>query len=201
LARLIAFNGHAMTIEPKTELEAAALVASGDLPSPFSYRGQSELFAMRISGTGTAYRSAHDEYCFRDPAIWLSEELLRRCLAIPCIVGHPSDGVLSGDEFIKRVIGIIVFTYVRGSELWGVLRCLNREATIELLAHDYDSSPSCVFEAGDNIVLRWHDGKPILVENFPVLIDHVAICEVGVWTRGGEPGIEISPEVKELENA
>jgi hypothetical protein len=189
-----------MPAEPRTELEAAALVASGDLPSPTTYRGSSDLFAMRLSGTGTAWRERHNEYVFRDPEIWLSPEMQRRCLAIPVVVGHPSADVLSSDEFIRRVIGIIVYTYVRGSELWGILRCLDPTATVELLSGDYDSSPSAVYEAGDNIPLKWHDGKPILVENFPVLIDHVAVVPSGVWTRGGEPGIEVSPE-KELQDA
>jgi hypothetical protein len=34
---------------------------------------------------------------------------------------------------------------------------------------------------------RTEDGTPLLVEGKPWLLDHLAICEVGVWDKGGAP--------------
>jgi len=33
------------------------------------------------------------------------------------------------------------------------------------------------------------DGKKLLCEGLPKLLDHLAICSKGVWTRAGEPGV------------
>jgi hypothetical protein len=43
------------------------------------------------------------------------------------------------------------------------------------------------------------DGKPLLIEGDPVLLDHLAICSLGVWTREGVPGVENTND--ELDNA
>jgi hypothetical protein len=177
--------------EIATERAAILALADGALPSPTEFCG-STFFTIRISGTGCRYRAAHDEFVWRNPRLWLSPAMQQRCVGLPVIVGHPLEGVLTTKEFVQRVIGIIVHAFVSGDELWGVLRCLDRDADAELIAGEYDSSPAVVLDGDENVVLEL-DGSKLLIEGEPALIDHVAICKRGVWGSGpnDQPGVEI----------
>jgi hypothetical protein len=179
--------------EIQTERDVILALADGTLPSPATFMN-AEWFVVRISGTGCAWRSQIRELVWREPKIWLSPEMRQRCIGLPVVVGHPALGTLNTKEFLQRVIGIIVHAFVRDQDLMGVMRCLDREAAAELLNGGYDSSPAVVLNAGENAVLEI-DGTKLLVEGEPRLIDHLAICEVGVWSGIGpndQPGIEIS---------
>jgi colicin import membrane protein len=192
-----------MTTEPKTELEAAEMISRGELPSPYFYFG-SELFACRITGTKCAWREKHAEFVWRDPGIWLSEEMQRRCTGLPVVIGHPPSGILNTKEFAERVIGLIILTWVRESEaeLWGVMRVLDHDAAAALVDTQYDSSPAVLFSKdSNNVTITLHDGEKLLCESFPALVDHLAIVPKGVWTRKGDvPGVEVT-QTKELADA
>jgi hypothetical protein len=117
-------------LEIANERDVILALADGSLPSPTEWCG-STWFTIRISGTGVRYRAAHDEFVYRSQA-WLSSTMQRRCVGIPVLVGHPANGgVLNTKEFLQRVIGIIVHAFVSGDELWGVMRCLDRDAAAE----------------------------------------------------------------------
>ena len=155
------------------------------------FHGQ-RVFHDQISGTGCRYRSAHGEFVWRDPQLWLSPAMQQRCIGLPIIIGHPVAGVLNTKEFLQRVIGIVVHTFVSGDELWGVMRVLDRDAAAELVGGEYDSSPAVVLNGDENAVLDL-DGEKLLIEGEPKLIDHIAICRKGVWTApGDDPGVEIT---------
>jgi hypothetical protein len=177
------------------ELDVARAVATGEMPSPTEYYG-SVVFAVRISGTGVAYRGEpHNEFCHRDKKLWLSTDMQRRVIGLPVLAGHPDKGVLDTKEFAARVIGIVVFSFVRGSELWGVMRVVDRDAAAALADGDYDSSPAVQFSPGANYAVDAGDGDRLLVEGDPAAIDHVAVVPRGVWTRpGDESGVQVSAE-------
>jgi hypothetical protein len=143
---------------------------------------------LRISGTGVAWRESVQEYCLREPSMWLSEEMQRRCLGLPVIMEHPAAGILNSAEFAARAVGMIVYSFVRDADLMGVARILDKSA-IEILKEGADTSPAVQFQpnSGTRITV---DGKPLLVEGVPMLLDHLAICSLGVWTRDGAPGVE-----------
>ena len=176
-----------------TELDIARQIASGELPSPQSF-GASWYWAIRISGTGVAYRSAVDEYCLRERSVWLTPEMIQRCACLPVLFEHPHAGMLNSAEFAARCIGLTVLAYVRDDELWAVSRILDANAN-ELLASGEigDTSPAVTFEPGSGQRL-FVDGKPLLIEGNPRLVDHVCVTPLGVWTRQGEPGIEVTNE-------
>jgi len=48
------------------------------------------------------------------------------------------------------------------------------------------TSPTVCFTEGQNAIISV-DGQPLLVEDSPVLLDHVAICEQGVWDKLLDP--------------
>jgi 8-oxo-dGTP pyrophosphatase MutT (NUDIX family) len=59
------------------ELDIAREIAAGRFASPQRYENL-WLFALRITGTGMAYRRAHDEYVWRDGSLYLTQEFLDR---------------------------------------------------------------------------------------------------------------------------
>jgi colicin import membrane protein len=125
-----------------TELDTALAVASGDLPSPTRLRN-SDFVALRISGTGCAYRSSLKEFVYRDKAVWLTDEMRRRCLGLPVIVEHPPSGEMTSKYFGDSAVGVVVATYVRDEELWGVARIVDAAAARMIGEGVFDTSPIC----------------------------------------------------------
>lgn len=181
-------------MQPTTELDVAAGIASGALPSPTTFLGTS-YFAIRISGTGVAYRPAKREYGWRDPKIWLGAEMQRRVLGVPVVLGHPEGTLVKAEYLAQRIAGIITYAFVRGTELWGVMRALglHPEEAALLVKGDYDTSPGIILAGGD-ITTEIQKGERLLNEGLPKLVDHVAICARGVWSKGGTTarGVEIT---------
>lgn len=176
-----------------TETEVAQAIASGDLTSPQQF-ANSWLFAMRITGTGAAYRRALDEYVWRDPSLYMTPEFLQRCSGLPVIMEHPKGATLNTKEYAARNVGTILLPYLRpeANEVWGVARIIDEPAAKLMEAEQLSTSPAVVFhDPGVNTKLEDADGKTILIEGKPSLVDHLAICALGVWDRGGPPvGVE-----------
>ena len=169
-----------------TELELAEGIRDGLLPWPQRVGG-GFLVPLRVTGTGAAYRRARDEFVFRDPSLYLTPEFLERCNGLPVILEHPDKAQLNAEEYADRALGAIVLPYVKGDEVWGVARLFLPDDAVPLLA-ELSTSPAVVFSpASGNTEIALNDGKTLLIEGEPSLIDHLAICELGVWDKGGMP--------------
>lgn len=178
-----------------TERDVAEGIADGTLPSPTEYYN-SFYWAIRISGVGVIWRGDPvNEFAYRDPDIWLSPTMVDRVAGLPVTAEHPPVGTLNSYEFGMRAIGTCLFGFVRDKELWAVARILDHHAN-ELMQEGLDSSPGCQFSPGDGARIMVDD-KPMLIEGNPCLLDHIAICEKGRWTRDGEPGVENTEDVEE----
>jgi hypothetical protein len=176
-----------------TDRKLAERIADGTLSSPQEFSG-SWYWAIRISGTGCAWRESMQEYCWREPSIWLTPEMCARAASLPVLIDHPETNMLNGAEFAARCVGVTTFAYVRGNELWAIARILDAGANAILLAGDYeDTSPAVTFAPGTGGKIDI-DGKPLLIEPEPMLFDHICLCAKGVWTRSGEPGVETTTE-------
>lgn len=173
--------------EPPDELGVARLIRDGELPSPQRYENVA-LFDLRITGTGTAYRKALDEVVYRPPALYLNEEFLARCNALPVIWEHPPKNALDSQEYADRVVGAIMLPYIKGDEVRGIAKIYDNDA-IKFMSEDgLSTSPAVIFRDqadGDRIELG--EGRHLLIEGKPSLLDHLAICEQGVWDKGGTP--------------
>lgn len=171
-----------------TETEVAWAVANGDMPSP-QFFSNMWLFAIRITGTGTSYRSRDDEYVYRPPENYLTPEFLARCNGLPVILDHPDKRTLDSKEFKDRSIGAIVFAYTKGDEVWGIARIYDKGAAELMATEQLSTSPSVVFRnpSIENSTVTLEDGATLLIEGKPALLDHIAICELGVWDKGGPP--------------
>lgn len=169
------------------EMDIARAVRDGRLTSPQRYENIA-LVAMRITGTGMAYREGHDEYVWREPSLYLNPEFLARCNGLPVVIEHPKGKVLDSAEFASRVVGTIALPYVKSNEVWGIAKIYDA-STIQMIEdHRLSTSPAVVFrDPTANTTERLPDGETLLIEGKPSLLDHLAICEQGVWDKGGQP--------------
>lgn len=163
------------------ETEVAALIADGTLSSP-QYFYNMWMFAIRVTGTGVTWRSADQEMTLRNPDDYLTPEFLQRVAGVPLIWLHPKKRTLDSDEFAKRVIGTLTNAWVADKgEVWAVARVYDAEAAEIMATRQLSTSPTVKFsEVAQSINV---DGQPLLVEPSPELLDHVAICEQGVWDK------------------
>jgi hypothetical protein len=184
--------------EPEHELDVARGIAAGSVPSPYPFAG-SMFVAARASGVGCAWRAKHQEYVWREPDIWTSPEMLERLRGVPLLINHPESGVLDGTENALRNVGCTVFSFVRDGEPWIVGRIVDQHVADAIKGGmTFDTSPSAVFGADDNIRLELDGGDVLVVEASPVSIDHLAMLPLpdhkGVWGAGrnAEPGVEVT---------
>lgn len=188
----------------KTEYDYAELISQGYLPSPQMYANVM-LLAIRITGTGLAYRSSIGEHVWRDPALYLNDDFLKRCNGLAVIMDHPESAVLNSEEFKNRAVGSIMLPYIKGDEVWGIAKIYDEDAAKEILEGEISTSPSVVFDnTAGNTTLTTESGQPLLIEGVPFLLDHIAIVtkargSKGVWDKGGDPtGVLLTnPEVSE----
>ena len=168
------------------ELDVAKAIRDGQLASPQQFENM-WLFAMRITGTGVAFRKKLNEYVYRRPENYLTDEFLARCNGLAVIVQHPKGDKLDSQEFAERVVGSVMLPYIKGDEVWGISKIYD-ETTAEMLSKfQLSTSPAVVLRSGANTKLKAEDGKTVLIEGEPKLLDHLAICEVGVWDKGEDP--------------
>jgi 8-oxo-dGTP pyrophosphatase MutT (NUDIX family) len=169
------------------ELGVAKAMRDGELTSPQRYNKDLLLVAMRITGTGLSYRSAHEQYVWRDSSIYMNAEFLERCNGLPVIFHHPDGNMLNTEEFRDRIVGTIFVPYFKGAdEVWGIAKILDMRAG-ELLTEEVMSTSPAVMCIGEKFVTA--EGETILFENKPWLLDHLAVLigVPGVWDKGAGP--------------
>ena len=186
----------------ETETDLAWQIARGALPSPVRVGGFA-LFALRFSGTGTAWREAHNEHVFRPAGEYLTPEMCARIAGVPVVTLHPKAGNLDTQTYAQTVIGAIMFGYIAGpdgienpsgDELWCIARVSDADAAGAMATGELSTSPAVVFAADSgNERIALSDGSHVLIENRAAIIDHLAACVgLGVWDRGSGPqGIRV----------
>ena len=194
----------------KTEFDVAELMKEGVLTSPQPYANM-DLLAIRITGTGLAYRSSIGEHVWRDPSLYLNDDFLKRCNGLTVIMDHPESAVLTTEEFKDRAIGSVMLPYIKGDEVWGIAKIYDAPAMEEIArglipGEEVSTSPSVVFDnTAGNTTLTTENGEPLLIEGVPFLLDHIAIVtkargSKGVWDKGGDAAgvLLTNPEVSDM---
>lgn len=174
-------------VSEMTEIEIAEGIKGGSLQSPTHLNGFS-LFAMRITGTGCAYRLGRDEYVWRDKSLYCNDAFLKRCNGLPVIWEHPEHSMLNSEEFNNRVVGTVLLPYIKDDEVWGIVRMFDADAITIIINKQMSTSPGVVFgKTSGNRKIEIDDGDLLLIEGNPKFIDHLAICAQGVWDKMDEP--------------
>jgi hypothetical protein len=177
------------------EYEVAEAIRDGELASPQWFEN-ALLTDMRISGTGVSYRPKLNEWVYRRPENYLSEDFLKRAAGMPIIYEHPEDSVLDSASFGERVVGTMQLPYIKGEDVWGIARIYDKSTAKELLDGEISTSPSVVFrDPAVNYQVELKDGSTLLVEGSPSYLDHLALCAKGVWDKGGAPsGVRVDSD-------
>ena len=173
---------------PDTDFSIAEAIRDRRLPSPQKF-GEFWLFALRITGTGAAWRESLGEWAFRDPEDWLSEEFVQRCNGLSVIFVHPEGAGLNTEEFRQRAIGTVILPYVEGDEVWGIAKIFDADAA-ELMQGSYRSTSPGVVPPEDSQAITLENGNRVLrvlAEGLPKILDHLAVCQAGVWDKNGQP--------------
>lgn len=177
-----------------TELDVAKAIRDGTLTSPQPYENV-HLFDVRVTGTGTSYRQALDEYVYRPPEHFLSDDFVQRCNGLPLVFEHPDRGILNTEEYRDRAIGTVILPYIKGDEVWGIAKVFDEDAAKLMRSSHASTSPAVVFRDAGSTKAVELDGDTVLIEGKPSYLDHLAICEAGVWDKGGSPsGVNNSTE-------
>lgn len=193
LATLPMHPGAALALQrfDMDELGIAKAIASGELTSPQRYENVL-LIALRITGTGAAYREGIDEYVWRDPSIYLNEEFLERCQGLTVIWEHPKNRMMNSKEFNRRVIGSIMLPFIKADdrEVWGVAKVYDEEGAEALSTQQWSTSPGVKLKT--SVARKLEDGSKLLLEGDVRLLDHIAVCTLGVWDKGEDPqGVDV----------
>lgn len=172
------------------ELDVARAIVAGELTSPQRYRNLL-LVSIRITGTGAAYRTTGDEFVWRDPSMYMNDEFLQRCNGLFTILEHPPKvPMLNTEEFRKRIVGSIFLPFLKPelNEVWGVAKIADMEVAELLETEKMSTSPGVIFIKSElRRELEVEDGKTLVIEGEPCLLDHICITPYGVWDKGGEP--------------
>ena len=173
------------------ELGVARAIADGRLISPQRYENI-YLFAIRITGTDLAFRPKGEEFVHRPAEIYLNDEFLQRCNGLPVIFKHPKTSLLTSDEFTNRVVGTVFLPYIAGNEVWAVVKIYVDDVARMMADGGLSTSPGVNFadwSVNRKMTLHLRDGtkEKVLFEGDPSLVDHIALCELGVWDKGEGP--------------
>jgi hypothetical protein len=186
----------------ETELDLARRIAAGTAQSP-TQTPEFTWFAMRFSGTGTAWRGGDlQEHVIRPPEVFLSQDMLDRVAGVPLLWLHPPKGTVDSKVFERTVVGTVSFGYVAGadgiqddagSELWCMCRVYDADAVRILIKTPISTSPAVIFSPQDgNETTNLQDGTHILFESTPATLSHLACVPSGVWDKGAGPsGVRI----------
>ena len=178
------------------ELGIAELIRDDKLTSPQKY-GNVWLFNIRITGTGLAYRSGIEEYVWRDSSIYLNDRFLKRCNGLPVIFEHPESATLNSKEYVERNVGSVFIPYIKGNEVWAVVKIWDENAARIMENNILSTSPAVVL-GNDDKYKTLENGDTLLIEDIPKLLDHIAICKAGVWDKMKAPIGVTSETAKDL---
>jgi hypothetical protein len=168
-----------------TDREVAEGIRDGRFASPTKF-GDSYLFDLRVTGTNIAYRDALDEWAYRDVGQWLTDDFIDRCNGLAVVFGHPDGTGLNTEEFRERSLGSIVLPYRKGDEVWGIGRIFDADAAAAMQDTHRSTSPGVTPPKG-SVASELNDGSKFLNEGLPLDLNHLAVCEMGVWDKDGPP--------------
>jgi len=179
---------HAICIHPilrwkYTEIDLYKIIQQGVVIGPNSYFNQ-VLFPVRVTGTGVAFRLGDLQYTFRDPKDYLTSEFVERVNGLPLLWKHAEADLIDGKTLAQQSIGNVVAPWIKGDEVWGVGRVVNSDAATTMATGAYSTSPSFITAINSR---SNEGGINLTIEGQTMHLDHLAVVDMGVWDKLGEP--------------
>jgi colicin import membrane protein len=164
----------------QNELELAHGIAAGELVSPYTVPGTHYiLIALRITGTGFAYRDKRKQFIYRDPKFYLTDNVLAMCNGLPVVIKHPDGGI---DEQTD-IIGTVFHPYIKGDEIWGIAKIWGIDALAGVIDMERVSTSSSFLCKSK---IKTVNGEKVKQDSIPASCNHVAILPhglMGVWDK------------------
>lgn len=164
------------------ELELAKQMAEGKLKIPYPVAGTNYiLIALRITGTGYAYRSKSKSFVYRDPNDFLTDNVLDMCNGLPVIIEHEDDK--KGINEDTETIGSVFYPYIKDTEVWAIAKIWKVDA-LESIIDDERISTSPSFVCKTQPINNKTD--TVRQDLAPISCNHIAILPnglMGVWDK------------------
>ena len=195
---MILHEGAILAIKMAGELahdgDIVEALVQGNLSGPAKFQ-TAWFWRARLTGTGLAVRpgkgiDGRDEFVYRPKEVWFHPQMMERSVGIPVIWEHPKGAVLNSKEFGTRIVGTVVKVFVHENEedVDCIIRIYDAEAEQLLEEGKLSTSPTVVFgKNSGNTLVELDANSQFVIENEPLYVDHLAICEMGVWDVGGPP--------------
>ena len=150
-------------------------------------------FPMRLTGTGLAERiiDGQAKIFNRDIATFASNDLMQIYANVPVCLGHPKnetgDYVALSLNNSELIVGNAIFSFLRDNEIWIIARLFNNEVINALLQNDFSTSPYFIsLESKESLK------NDIIINEVPILCNHLAIVESGFWDKKNNSILAIS---------
>lgn len=101
------------------------------------------------------------------------------------IFEHPESAGLNSEEYRERAIGNMMLAYRKGDEIWGVAKIFDADAA-QLMQTTHRSTSPGVTPPRGSTSHESEDGTKVLAEGLPLVLDHLAVCERGVWDKNSD---------------
>ncbi|MGC9239817.1 MAG: DUF2213 domain-containing protein [Acidithiobacillus sp.] len=179
----------------QTEMDIAKAIRDGKRESP-QRLDHVWLFDLRVTGTGVAYRAGLDEWVYRPPEFYLTDDFLERCQGLPVLFDHPESGLTDTEEWRQRAIGTLILPYIPKAsdgthstdEVWAIARIYDDDAAEMMLQTHISTSPAVEFSKDHQLrYTKTDDGDRMLIEGNPEYLDHLAVVPEGVWDKLHNP--------------
>src|SRR5271169_1705608 len=87
---------------------------------------------------------------------------------------------------------MVVLPYIKDDEIWGICRIYDEDMITILKNQPMSTSPG-VRLGGDDLTRRIPVGSDgnLLIEGLPKRLDHLAICDAGVWDKLGNASLGV----------
>jgi hypothetical protein len=164
------------------ELGLAKQIAAGELQSPYPVPGTNYiLIALRITGTGYAYRSKSKSFVYRDPDDYLTDNVLDMCNGLPVIIEHEEDK--KGINEDTEAIGTVFYPYINLDEIWAIAKIWKVDELENIIDDErISTSPSFICKTQ----LLENQADLVRQDLAPISCNHIAILPnglMGVWDK------------------
>lgn len=223
VSREIKINNERVDIGDASDLDILEALKTGEITGVVDI-GNCIFACARFTGTGWTVRNELNEQgeddvvrSLRPKDLFLSENFQKMCVGVPFLLEHPKDlqdpeqmsQLANPYNFKAYIIGTVLmvypkqFTDVTGKvtdELWCIVR-INDYAAIETIVNRktiIETSP-CITTLDSKGEFK--NGETYNKEEKIISVDHLAVVDVGHWSREHQTGLKLDRKTDSFNQA